>query len=110
MRSGQSNPAAMGVVKTKTDHNGNIVVALEAKHLAPPDRLTPSHSTYVVWIQPENKPPQELGVLTVDPTKETATLETTVPYHRFDIFVTAEDNPKPASPSSDEVLRGVVQK
>jgi hypothetical protein len=37
-------------------------------------------------------------------------LRTKTPYHSFDLFVTAEDNPQPASPSSAEVLRGSVQK
>jgi hypothetical protein len=35
---------------------------------------------------------------------------TKTPYKSFDIFVTAEDNPKPDSPSGTEVLRGTVQK
>ena len=110
MRSGTLNAAAMGTVHAKVDKNGNLAITLDAKHLAPADRLAPAHSNYVVWIQATDKQPEEVGVLSVDPTKETATISTTVPYHQFDIFVTAEDNPKPTSPSSDEALRGVVQK
>jgi hypothetical protein len=33
-----------------------------------------------------------------------------VPYHNFDIVVTAEDTAKPTTPSSTEVLRASVQK
>jgi hypothetical protein len=39
-----------------------------------------------------------------------ASFKTAVPYHNFDIFVTAEDNAKPDSPSSTEALRASVQK
>ena len=48
MRAGESNPAATGVIHANTDRNGNVAMELEAKHLAPPARLTPPHSTYVV--------------------------------------------------------------
>src|SRR2546430_2581144 len=48
MRAGESNPAATGVIHANTDRNGNGAMELEAKHLAPPARLTPPHSTYVV--------------------------------------------------------------
>jgi hypothetical protein len=39
-----------------------------------------------------------------------ASFKTSVPYHNFDVIVTAEDNAKPDTPSSTEVLRGSVQK
>lgn len=110
MRSGESNPAAMGVVHANGDRNGNLALVLEAKHLAPPDRLTPAHSVYVVWVQPAGKPAEVIGQLRVNTHDEAASLKTSVPYHNFDIFVTAEDNPKPDSPSGTEVLRASVQK
>ena len=110
MRAGESNPAAMGVVHVNTDRNGNLALELEAKHLAPPDRLTPAHSAYVVWIQSSGKPPEVLGELRVNSKDEAASFKTSVPYHNFDVFVTAEDNPKPESPSGTEVLRTSVQK
>jgi len=110
MRAGESNPAATGVIHANTDRNGNVAMELEAKHLAPPARLTPPHSTYVVWAQPSGKPPEVLGELRVNTDDMAASFKTSVPYHNFDIFVTAEDNPKPDTPSSTEVLRASVQK
>ena len=110
MRAGESNPAAMGVVHVNSDRNGNLALVLEAKHLAPPDRLSPAHSSYVVWIQPSGKPAEVLGELRVNTQDEAASFKTAVPYHNFDIFVTAEDTPKPETPSSTEVLRTSVQK
>lgn len=110
MRAGESNPAAMGVVHVNTDRNGNLTVEMEAKHLAPPDRLSPPHSTYVVWVQPAGKPAEVMGELRVNKEDMGASFKTSVPYHNFDIFVTAEDNAKPDTPSSTEVLRTSVQK
>ncbi|MBV9073389.1 MAG: hypothetical protein JOZ10_07150 [Acidobacteria bacterium] len=110
MRAGESNPAAMGIVHVNTDRNGNLELELDAKHLAPPDRLTPAHSSYVVWIQPSGKSAEVLGQLRVNNKDEAASFKTSVPYHNFDVFVTAEDNPKPDMPGSIEVLRASVQK
>jgi hypothetical protein len=83
---------------------------VESKHLAPPDRLSPPHSTYVVWVQPAGKPAEVIGQLRVNTDDMAASFKTSVPYHNFDIIVTAEDNAKPDSPSGTEVLRGSVQK
>jgi hypothetical protein len=110
MRAGESNPAATGVIHANTDRNGNLSIEMEAKHLAPPDRLSPPHSTYVVWVQPAGKPAEPMGELRVNKDDMAASFKTSVPYHNFDIFVTAEDNPKPDTPSGPEVLRASVQK
>ena len=110
MRAGESNPAAMGIIHANTDRNGNMLIELEAKHLAPPDRLSPPHTVYVVWAQAAGKPPEVIGQLRVNAQDMAASFKTSVPYHNFDIFVTAEDNAKPDSPSGTEVLRGSIQK
>jgi hypothetical protein len=110
MRNSSIDPAATAVVHADTDRNGNVQLVLDAKHLAPPDRLTPAHSVYVVWIQAPGKSPEELGVLRVNTDDMAASFKGETPYKSFDIFVTAEDNPKPEAPSGTEVLRGTVQK
>ena len=110
MRNSSIDPAAVAVVHANSDRNGNVQIEMEAKHLAPPDRLTPAHSVYVVWIQAPGKSPEELGVLRVNSEDMAASFKGETPYKSFDIFVTAEDNPKPETPSGTEVLRGTVQK
>ena len=53
MTSGVSVPAATGTVKVQRDKdNGNIKVDIKVDHLARPSSLTPSASTYLVWIRP----------------------------------------------------------
>ena len=101
-------PGAQGVAKLDHDANGNAVISVEAKHLAPPSSLTPPKSYYIVWIQPRDAQPQMAGVLSVDPTKEDGAFKTATPYKNFEVLVTAEDNPRPESPSGVQILKGTI--
>jgi hypothetical protein len=102
-------PAAMGKVTTDNDRNGNTGVEVEVKHMASPESLTPSRISYVVWIQPRGKDPEMLGLLRVNQELE-GSLRATTPYKNFDIFITAEENPKPSAPSSMVILKGTVER
>ncbi len=74
----------------------------------PPTNLTPAKNYYVVWIQAQDQQPQIAGVMQVDPSKEAASFKTTTPFKNFDVLVTAEDNPRPESPSSTQILKGTI--
>jgi hypothetical protein len=102
-------PAAMGKVITDNDRNGNTGVDIEVKHMASPGSLTPAKTTYIVWIQPRGKDPEVLGALRVNENLE-GSLKSSTTYKDFDVFVTAEDNLKPESPSSMVVLKGSVER
>jgi len=102
-------PAAMGKVTTDNDRNGNTGVEVEVKHMASPEALTPPKTAYVVWIQPRGKDPEILGLLRVNHELE-GSLRATTPYKDFDIFITAEENPKPSSPSGMVILKGAVER
>jgi len=102
-------PAAQGKVTTDNDRNGNTGVEIEVKHLATPQSLTPAKQGYLVWVQPPGKDPQLLGALRVNSDLE-GSLKASTPLKDFDIFVTAEDDMKPPSPSSTVILRGTVER
>jgi len=104
-----ATPAAMGKVTTDNDRNGNTGVEIEVKHMAAPQSLTPAKTAYVVWVQPRGKDPELLGLLRVNSDLE-GSLKATTPYKDFDIFITAEDNPKPESPSGMVILKGTVER
>lgn len=104
-----ATPAAMGKVNTDNDRNGNTGVEVEVKHMATPQSLTPSKTSYVVWVQPRGKEPEALGALRVNSDLE-GSLKATTPYKDFDIFITAEDNPKPDTPSGMVILKGTVER
>ena len=97
-------PAAEGTVSFGEAKNGNTKVDLSVKHLASPDKLTPSESTYVVWTQRDTQaPPQNIGALQVDKDL-TGTLNTVTPLRRFDLFITAEPTAQTGKPTGEKQL------
>jgi hypothetical protein len=103
-----SIPAAGGKAHLSKDKNGNLKLTVEVYHLAKPGALTPAKSSYVVWMQPRGKDPENLGVLKVNDKLE-GKFETTVPNEDFDLLITAEDTPASKTPSGPELLKGTVQ-
>ena len=104
-----TTPAAMGKVITDNDRNGNTGIEVQVKHMAAPQSLTPTKTTYVVWVQPRGKDPEALGALRVNEDLE-GSLKATTPYKDFDIFITAEDSLKPEIPASMVILKGTVER
>ncbi len=100
-------PAAEGKVNTDKDRNGNTGVEVQVKHLAKPESLTPAKQAYVVWVQPRGGDPALLGALRVNENLE-GSLKAATPHKDFEIFVTAEENVKPAAPSTMVLLKGTV--
>lgn len=97
-------PSATGKVKVEVDDNGNRVVKIRVYHLVDPAKLTPSRNGYVAWIQAKGKDPELLGKLKVNKDYQ-GELEATTPHQAFNLFITAEENPAPDSPSGTEILR-----
>ncbi|MGH9588798.1 MAG: hypothetical protein ACRD25_00285 [Terracidiphilus sp.] len=100
-------PAAHGTVAVKTGRNGNIEVAITTKALAQASALTPPAETYVVWFQPPDQSPKNMGALRVD-NNLNGKLETVAPYRHFKVFITAEKQRNVASPHGTKVLTAEV--
>jgi hypothetical protein len=101
-------PAAVGKAHLSKEKNGNLKFKIEVYHLAKPGALTPARQTYVVWTQARGKDPKNQGVLKVNDKLE-GTFENTVSNQDFDIFITAEDNPRAEYPSDPKLLKGTMQ-
>lgn len=101
-------PAAVGKANLNKEKNGNLKLKVGVHHLAKPGALTPARQTYVVWTQARGKDPQNQGVLKVNDKLE-GTFENTVSNQDFDVFITAEDNPKAEFPSEPKLLKGTMQ-
>lgn len=99
--------AAQGKVQVATDNKGNRDLKLEVKNIAPADAVFTGTKNYVVWLKPENGPPQNIGVLTPDK-KLNAKLETKTSFTSFVVLVTAEANAQPVAPSDNEVMSANV--
>lgn len=100
-------PAAHGTVAVKTGHNGNTDVSIVTKSLAQPSALTPPAETYVVWFQPPDQSPKNMGALRVD-NNLNGKLETVAPYRQFKVFITAEKQQNVSSPHGTRVLTANV--
>ena len=107
MMAGPSNPAARCTVHLHVGDNGNTEMDMKAESLAAPSALTPPKNAYVVWIQPPDSDPQNMGQITPDKNQK-AELKTVTPSKRFKIFVTAEDQAQVKSPEGQTVLSGDV--
>ena len=59
---------------------GNRRIALEVRHLPPPDRVVPGASTYAVWIVPMGGTPMPAGRLEYDEGDRRGELQLVTPY------------------------------
>ncbi len=96
-------PAASGSMGVSHDTSGTTYINLQVKHLASSDTLHPAKAAYVVWVQPPGQPPENHGVLQVND-KEEAKYFTTTRERNFEVFVTAEDNPRAPRPRGTRLL------
>jgi hypothetical protein len=104
------DPGARGNIHTDNDDNGNTRIKVEVEHTATPQQLNPPHQYYVVWIAQNGEPPKMLGEMKVDRDHANGKLEGLTPLKVFDVFVTAEDQVNPTSPSSTIILEGHVDR
>lgn len=108
MISDASVPAAQGHLSTDTDRNGNTKIHVDVDHLAQPSALTPASNTYVVWVQPRGQAAQNVGELRVNSDLH-GSFRTSVPYKTFDVYVTAERDPRASAPNGPELLKATVE-
>jgi hypothetical protein len=101
-------PAAEGTVKIKKDRNKNYNVDISISNLAEPGDLTPSRSTYVVWMQTDQNDLKNIGQ--IKSSKKlfsnalTGYISTVTPHYPTKIFITAEDDGNIAYPQGETVL------
>ena len=102
-------PAAQGELKVR-DAGNNTSIDLSVRHLAPPERISPQASTYVVWARPladDTGRAQNLGALSVD-RNLSGRLRSTTPLKQFELFVTAESSTVAEAPTGERVMSAMV--
>ncbi len=109
MRGSDSSPASQGTVAVAKGASGNTALTVRVKHLAPAAKLADDASVYVVWVEPEGAPPQNVGVLSVDNDLQ-GSLTTITPYKRFKVMVTPEKSGEVSAPEHDEVFTSDVER
>lgn len=107
MNASPSVPSSKGELRTSEDDNGNIRLALQVEHLAPPAKVAPDATVYVTWIQPGSEFIQNVGALKIGDDL-TAKLETLTPYRSFALTVTPEPSSRVSKPTHEAVFRSTV--
>jgi hypothetical protein len=103
MHAASDVPAGQGTVRVSNGDNGNSKVSVRVKHLAPPSKVAPGSTVYVVWFRPVDGDPQNVGALILNDDLE-GSLDTLTPHRRFRVSVTPEPNGQVASPSNAPVF------
>ena len=98
-------PAAAGQVQLKHTKNGNVEIKLSVKHLAPPGRITPGATVFVVWARglAPGAEAQNLGALKVDKNLNGKITAATA-MSSFDLFITCEQAQTATFPAAPELL------
>jgi hypothetical protein len=97
-------PATSAYVTIKKDKNGNYAIVLNMKHTAGPERLQPSKSNYVVWIESAQKGTMNVGRVTISKGMK-GSLKVVTPFKPNVVFITAENDPNVTTPGEQVVLR-----
>jgi len=97
-------PAALITAKLSKDKHNNNAIAIKAKNLSSPDRLTPAKQTYVVWINTKDNGIKNVGQLQ-NKNAQTATLKTVTSFNVTEIIITAEDAGDVSYPAGIEISR-----
>ena len=96
-------PAADIDLKVKEDKNENYKISIKAKHIASPERLNPSASYYVVWVDTYDGY-KNVGQLRSKNAKK-AELQTLSPFEFNEILITAETNGDASYPEGVVISR-----
>lgn len=101
-------PGAEGTVRVKKDNNKNYTININVNDLPDSKKLTPSKSTYIVWIETN-----EAGVKNIGQIKSShsmlskakkASISTVSTHKPRRVFISAEDDGTISSPGTQIVL------
>jgi hypothetical protein len=100
---------ADGHVQIERAEGGNFLVTVTATNLAPPARLGPGLTVYVVWFQARDQQPQRVGTLAYDEDSRTGEMNAMTVLSSFAVVVSAEIEADVPAPSYNIVFRDAVE-
>jgi hypothetical protein len=109
MQGSTTTPAGEGMVSAIKSEDGNTALRVKVKHLAEARRIDDDANVYVVWVEPPDGTPQNVGVLSLNNDKE-GTLNTLTPYRNFRVIITPEASGQVSEPSGDELFTSTVRR
>jgi hypothetical protein len=103
----QGAPDADGKITAKVAVENRLTqISIKAEHLAPPERLLPGSTAYVVWARKDsNGEWLRIAKLDYDAGSRKGTVEVaTVPLTGFELAISAEQQDMPKTPSTTIVF------
>lgn len=101
-------PGAEGSVKVSKDNNKNYNIKIDLSNLAAPNKLEPSKSMYVVWMDTDNNATKNIGKINTSTGmfggKMKSSFQTVSSIKPTKIFITAEDDAAVQNPGAQVVL------
>jgi hypothetical protein len=103
-------PGAEGIVTTSTTDNGNTKLDISVKHLAPPERVEPGASVFMVWVRGLESGAQAVsqGALVVN-SDLSGQIVTVTPLRSFELFVTPESSQSVTAPTGKTLLSARIE-
>ncbi|MCA9637627.1 MAG: hypothetical protein KC420_16490 [Myxococcales bacterium] len=96
-------------IVAKKNKTGTYDVSIAVQNLAPPARLDEGSTAFVVWLIAGEQPAVRVGALDYDEGDRAGALEVTSPDAAFNVLITLESDPSPASPSGKGILNAAVK-
>jgi hypothetical protein len=107
MQQGRGTPASEGTVEAHAESSGNTALTIRVAHLAPPGRVAADAQVCVVWVQPLDAAPGNVGVLELGKDL-TGSLATLTPHRRFGVLITPEPSGQADKPTHPAVFTAQV--
>ena len=103
-------PGAEGVVTTSTSNDGNTKLDISVKHLAPPEKVEPGASVFMVWVRGLEGGAQAAsqGALVVN-SDLSGRMETVTPLRSFELFITPESSQTVTGPTGKTLLSARIE-
>jgi hypothetical protein len=99
----------VGTVAAVAKPGGNTALDVHISNLAPPEKVAPDATVYVVWVKPPRRRLESVGTLALGPNHD-GVLHTETIYDRFEVTVTPEPSSMVDRPSHDPVMTTVVER
>lgn len=98
----QGAPDADAKITAKVITENNLTqIAIDAKHLAPPERLLAGSKSYIVWARQGDGEWVRIAKLDYNPSSRTGDVEAaSVPFTGFELAISAENQDAPKTPST----------
>ena len=100
--------AAQARLSVKVSKTGVRTLRAVMIHLAPPKRIDPSNSGYMVWIAVPGQATTKAGFLKYNERRRRGVLVATTPHAKFEVIISIEQSRSATAPGPKVIARKIV--